>query len=270
MPASPPLPPQGWETAGLLKVGELSRDVKSKAWLHAEVARLPAGVNFATPDKAREMLALASAQIRYWRDQAARQEARYAELQSWVGADLKSRMDADLLATARRLAGLQLASGKPQPEPAWYREELKWSWDKAASRVCGYNWLAPAHRGPVLRRVLCYEKSQFGRLVRDYRLRPSRRGREDIFTCRHALQLLAHRLKPRTRRSREIAQRIWGSVAMRSVTWKAVPVEFVELRGILERTGFACAVGANGRPDLTEIDHRLGTDEAQAGSTLDR
>lgn len=242
MPVPTPLPPVGWETAQPISVRRLLKDPTSKAWLRSELDRLPPGLASATAEETRGMLALLAAQVRHYR----KATARYDEMP----ADLKSRAEEAQMRTARSLFHRHRETGKPLPRPAWHRAELKWGSAKATARVCGYDWLAQRHRRPALRLALCYEKTQFRRLVRQYGLRPRRRGREDSFPCRDALRLLTHRLKPGHTRSREIAERIWDLTALRTRRMRDLPKDFAKLRRLLVAAGCPCTLAPDGRPDF--------------------
>jgi hypothetical protein len=241
-PKSATRPPLDWEKAGPLKVRQFLSDPADAAWLKSEIARLPTGLAAATPEEYRAMVALLLAQIKPLRQRVGHYDAMPESLK-----------EAASMQHLYEWALRHRATGKPMPKPARDRRDHKWNSAEAANRAGRYPWLTPQHRGPDLRRALCYAKRQFGRLVQQYRLSPTKRGREYIFTSPEALQLLAHHLNSRTGRSREIASQIWESIADRIFHDKLLAVELAKLRRILKTTGCKCALGADGLPELPSV-----------------
>lgn len=245
-------PPTDWEKAGPIKVRQFLRDPAGGPWLRSEIARLPTGlVAAATPEDREAMIALLLAQNKLLHQRA----GKYDDMPE----SLKEEASWAWLHGVRELFFRALATGKPLPKPARDRKEHDRESEPGKRRAGSHPWLDPEQQGPDLRRALCYQKKQFGRLVKKYRLRPTRRGREDVFTCQQALQLLAHRLKSRPPLSREIASRIWASTAFLIRRARQLTAEFAELRRILETTGCECTLAADGLPDATDLDRILDT-----------
>lgn len=245
MLAAPFLPPRGWETADTGKACCISRDPKARAWLESIRAKLPPGFTTMTREDAISVVAILVAQLAHSKKQA--------RLYERMSPARKESASLEQMQTARAL----FHQGGPIAHPSRDRKLCKWSSAEAANWAGGYGWFAPKHRGPELSRVVCYEKTRFREIIQLYRLHPLKQGRESIFTRAHALQFLKHRLRAGANR-RQIAERIWESVAWQTASKGQLPEGFNELRDILVRAGCPCTLTPSGRPDMEAFHAAVG------------
>ena len=226
-PATPPPPPDGWQHTPWTLFEDLY--TQNQEWFNNLAAKTDyQDVWLATADVPlteqgkRVTFVIFTAQLDYWKNKARDLEECLQD------AGIKSRVPARLFKAA--LAGVDILARKERSQPVF-----------GGFATVGYNWLADQHRGPDLSRAFGYKGKSFQdlRIASGIAAGPMKGGRGRIFPFHEAMRMLETRLarkRPVLDRRREIAERIWEYVKLRTDLQRREAI-----RRVLTTTGARCA-----------------------------